>query len=160
LALVRVRRGDPGADELLDQALNLALPTSELNRIGHVAAARAELAWYRGKSADVVRETTIGLEQVGGHNAPWINGELLFWRSRVEADTPVVGAVAEPYNLLLAGDWQAAANAWEQIGTPYEQALALAEGPEEALRQALAILTRLEAGPLAEIVRKRLRERG
>ena len=160
LALVRARRGDPGADELLDQALALALPTCELNRVGRVAAARAELAWYRGKLADVARETAIGLEQVRGHNAPWINGELLFWQSRVEVEMPVAGAVAEPYRLMLAGDWQSAANAWEHIGMPYEQALALAEGSDEALRQALAILTRLGAGPLVEIVRRRLRERG
>ena len=43
---------------------------------------------------------------------------------------------------------------------PYEQALALAEGPDEALREALTILDRLGAGPLAAIVRRRLRERG
>jgi DNA-binding NarL/FixJ family response regulator len=43
---------------------------------------------------------------------------------------------------------------------PYEQALALAEGTEEALRESLAILDRLGAGPLAAIVRRRLRELG
>jgi DNA-binding CsgD family transcriptional regulator len=160
LALVRLRRGDPGADELLDQALGLALPTSELNRIGRVAAARAEQAWYGGKLADVARESAIGLAQVRGHTAPWINGELLFWQSRAEPTAPIAGAVAEPYRLMLAGDWRAAAGAWERIGMPYEQALALAEGPEDALRGALAILDRLGAGPLAAIVRRRLRERG
>jgi DNA-binding NarL/FixJ family response regulator len=43
---------------------------------------------------------------------------------------------------------------------PYEQALALAEGPEEALRQSLEILERFSAGPLAAMVRQRLRELG
>jgi DNA-binding NarL/FixJ family response regulator len=43
---------------------------------------------------------------------------------------------------------------------PYEQALALAEGDEDALRESLAILDRLGAGPLASMVRRRLRERG
>jgi DNA-binding NarL/FixJ family response regulator len=43
---------------------------------------------------------------------------------------------------------------------PYEQALALAEGPEEAQRNALAILDKLGAGPLAVIVRRRLRDGG
>src|SRR5579859_4799242 len=80
LALVRLRRGDPGANELLDQAFALAIPTCELNRIGRVAAARAEQAWYEGRSADVVRATAIGLAHVHGHTAPWINGELLFWQ--------------------------------------------------------------------------------
>jgi DNA-binding NarL/FixJ family response regulator len=43
---------------------------------------------------------------------------------------------------------------------PYERALALAEGPEEALRESLGLLEQLGAGPLGAIVRRRLRERG
>jgi hypothetical protein len=53
---------------------------------------------------------------------------------------------------MLQGDWRAAADAWAHIGMPYEHALALAEGPEQALREALAILDALGAGPLAAIV--------
>lgn len=163
IALVRLRRGDPGAHELLDQALALALPTGELNRIGRVAAARAELAWYEGRLADVAREAEVGLAEARGHTAPWIQGELLYWQSRGGSGDPAAGdagSVAEPYRLILAGDWRAAAEAWAQIGMPYEQALALAEGPEEALREALAILDRLGSGPLAAIVRQRLRQLG
>jgi DNA-binding NarL/FixJ family response regulator len=43
---------------------------------------------------------------------------------------------------------------------PYERALALAEGPEEALRESLSILEQLGAGPATAIVRRRLRELG
>jgi DNA-binding CsgD family transcriptional regulator len=160
LALVRLRRGDPGVDELLEEALTLALPTAELNRIGRVAAARAEQAWYDGRLDDVARESARGLAYVRGHRAPWINGELLFWQSRADPGISATGEVAEPYRLVLSGDWRAAARSWESIGMPYEQALALAEGPEEALRDALAILDRLGSGPLGAIVRRRLRERG
>ena len=160
LALVRIRRGDPGADELLQEALVLALPTSEVSRIARVAAARAEQAWYCGKPVDVARETATGLAHVRGHTTPWLNGELLFWQSRAQICGPVEGELAEPYQLALAGDWRATACAWERIGMPYEQALALAEGDEEALRQALVVLDGLGAGPLAAIVRRRLRERG
>jgi DNA-binding CsgD family transcriptional regulator len=159
LAVVRLRRGDPGADELLDEALSLCVPTGEVIRIARVAAARAERAWYCGRLADVARETAIGLEHTRVHNTPWLNGELLFWKSRTEA-TGIVGEVAEPYRLMLAGDWQGAATAWEQIGAPYEQALALADGTEEALRQALTILDKLGGASLATIVRRNLRDRG
>ena len=48
LARVRARRGDPGVDSLLEEAAQLALPTGELQRIGPIAAARTEVAWYRG----------------------------------------------------------------------------------------------------------------
>jgi DNA-binding CsgD family transcriptional regulator/tetratricopeptide (TPR) repeat protein len=160
LAVVRLRRGDPGADELLDEALRLSLPTSEVSRIARVAAARAEQAWYRGDLAGTARESAIGLTHVRGHTTPWLNGELWFWHSRAQPDTPSEGEVAEPYRLILAGDWRSAADAWGRIGMPYEQALALAQGPDEALREALTIADRLGAGPVAAIFRRRLRERG
>jgi len=160
LALVRLRRGDPGVDELLDEALALALPTRELNRIGRVAVARAERAWYAGRLEDVAREAALGLEHVRGHTAPWIKGELLFWQSRAQPALRLVEGAAEPYRLMLSGDWQAAAHSWEHLGMPYEQALSLADGPESALRAALVILDGLGAGPLAAMVRLRLRKLG
>src|SRR5262249_47348764 len=42
LGYVRLRRGDPGAQAVLDEARELALGTGELERIAPVAAARAE----------------------------------------------------------------------------------------------------------------------
>src|SRR5947207_7750650 len=160
LATVRLRRGDPGADELLAEALELAVPTCELNRIGRVAAARAEQAWYAGRYAEVARETELGLRHVSGHSAPWIQGELLFWQSRVQPVGPIAERIAEPYRLMLAGEWRSAAGAWARLGIPDERPLALSEGPEQARRAALAILDGLEAGPLASIVRQRLRKLG
>jgi DNA-binding CsgD family transcriptional regulator len=160
LAIVRLRRGDPGADAPLEEALALALPTSELNRIGRVTAARAERAWLCGDLDRVAREALLGLDYVRGHNAPWIKGELMFWLSRTQAIGSIPFDVAEPYRLMLTAKWREAAAIWEVIGMPYEQALALAEGPEEALREALAILDRLGASPLAAVVRRRLRDLG
>jgi DNA-binding CsgD family transcriptional regulator len=160
LALVRLRRGDPGADGLLDEALTLAEPTGELNRIGRVAAARAEQAWLNGDLERVAREAMLGLQYVAAHTAPWIKGELTFWLSRARALDPLPIDIAEPYRLMQRSEWLEAAAIWEKMGMPYEQALALAEGPEDAQRSALAILDRLGASPLAAIVRRRLRERG
>jgi DNA-binding NarL/FixJ family response regulator len=61
---------------------------------------------------------------------------------------------------MILGEWRDAARAWEAFGMPYEQALALLEGPEEALREALTILDHIGAAPLAAIARRRLRDRG
>jgi DNA-binding NarL/FixJ family response regulator len=61
---------------------------------------------------------------------------------------------------MQRSEWLEAAAIWENMGMPYEQALALAEGPEYAQHNALAILDKLGASPLAAIVRRRLRERG
>ena len=43
---------------------------------------------------------------------------------------------------------------------PYEQALALADGDEEALRNALALFERLRAQPAVTLLRQRLRKQG
>jgi DNA-binding CsgD family transcriptional regulator len=140
--------------------LTLAEPTGELNRIGRVAAARAEQAWLNADLERVAREAALGLQHVGVHTAPWIKGELTFWLSRAQAlDQPPVD-IAAPYRLMQGSEWLEAAAIWEEMGMPYEQALSLAEGPEDAQRRALAILDKLGASPLAIIVRRRLRERG
>jgi DNA-binding NarL/FixJ family response regulator len=72
----------------------------------------------------------------------------------------LAGDVAEPYALMIEGDWEAAAAAWNALALPYERALALADGPEEALIESLTILEQLGAGPLQAIVRQRLRDLG
>jgi DNA-binding NarL/FixJ family response regulator len=67
---------------------------------------------------------------------------------------------AEPYRLLLAGDWRAAAGAWHALGCPYEQAQTLALGDEEACLQALGLLDDLGARLAALRLRRQLRRRG
>ena len=61
LALVRARRGDPDVWPALDEALALAEPTGELQRMAPVAAARAEAAWLEGRQEDVAGETDVAL---------------------------------------------------------------------------------------------------
>src|SRR5262249_62278382 len=51
IALLRARRGDPGHQELLDEAWALAEPTGEVFRQWPVAAARAGAAWLSGRRA-------------------------------------------------------------------------------------------------------------
>jgi len=160
LALVRARRGDPGAVPLLDEATRLAVPTGELQRIGPVAAARAELAWYRGDLQAVRAEVAVGLSAAAGHRDQWIIGELAYWGRLADPTLEVPADLAEPFALMIEGDWESAAAAWQKHGTPYERALALADGPEPALRESLEIVERLGGGPLAAIVRQRLRDLG
>ena len=160
LALVRARRGDPGADPLLDEALRLAQPTGEMQRIGPVSAARAELAWYRGDGSRAAEEAAAGLQWLHGRSDAWITGELTYWGRRADPAFELPAGLSGPFAHMLAGEWQRAAEEWKRLGMPYERALALSAGPEPALREALALLEPLGAGPLTAIVRQRLRELG
>jgi DNA-binding CsgD family transcriptional regulator len=147
LGLVRARRQDPGARELLQEAWALAEPTGELPRIAGVAAARAEAAWLLGDDEDVDRVTAAVLPLAQSRNDLALTGELQLWRRR--AGLPVEDLPAAP------------APNWRELGCPYEAALALADAKTEApLRRALEELHALGARSAAAIVSRRLRERG
>jgi DNA-binding CsgD family transcriptional regulator len=90
-----------------------------------------------------------------------VRGELGFWAWRGGARDQLPEGAPEPYALHFAGRYRAAASAWEAIGCPYQQALALADSEgEEDLRRALEIFQSLGARPAASLVVERLRALG
>ena len=161
LALVRARRGDPEVAPLLGEAWALAQPTGELPRIAPVAIARAEAAWLAGDLAAVVTATDDAFRLALECEASWVIGELAVWRRRAGIDETMSARVAGPWARQLDGDPSRAAELWQELGCPYEAALAWADAGEEAsLRRALEQLQQLGAGAAAAIVTRRLRERG
>jgi DNA-binding CsgD family transcriptional regulator len=166
LGLVRARRGDPGAETVLDELRDLALATGELICIAPMAAARAEWRWLRGDHAGCAAEAQVGVQAAAHRHRPWYLGEVAIWLWRGGgAGTALdelddLDEVALPFALEMAGDWRGAADRWAQLGCPYEQALALLDGDEAAQREALTIFERLGARPAAEITRQRLRQAG
>ena len=71
-----------------------------------------------------------------------------------------IATLPEPHRLELTGDWARAAAAWDALGCPYDAALALLEGDEAALREALSCFSRLGARPAEAIAAQRLRRIG
>jgi DNA-binding CsgD family transcriptional regulator/tetratricopeptide (TPR) repeat protein len=155
-----VRRGDPAAATLLDEARALAAGTGELQRVAPVTSARAEAAWLAGDVEGVKREARLVTEMVKWHDDPWIHGEFTFWLWRAGGPPETDETIAAPYALQMRGDWHAAAAAWREIGCPYEEAVALADGDEAARRAALEIFDRFGAAPAAERLRQALRASG
>jgi DNA-binding CsgD family transcriptional regulator len=160
LGHIRVRRGDPDAAGALTEAYQLAMQTKEVQRIAPIVAARLEMAWLAGKFEQLVTEAQAILAMAKGDNDPWLHGEFAFWLSRAGVTQPLEKELAEPYALQIAGNWQAAAARWNELGCPYEEALALSDGDEAAQRAALAIFESLGAEPAAEKLRQRLRATG
>ena len=158
---LRARRGDPGAWEPLDEALQLAEGMAELQRLAPVAGARAEARWLAGEHDLVAGETGETLAVAIETEDPWAAGELAVWRRRAGVhEPPPEIEIAAPWALELAGDGAAAARAWSELGCPYEAALALTgAGGEEPLRRSLAELGRLGATRAAACVARMLRSR-
>ena len=102
LGRLRARRGDPDPWAPLDEALELARGTGEVQRLAPVAAARAEARWLAGESEAIAAETdaVLALEQF--HR--WAGGELYLWRGRAGIVEPF-GATSSPSR--SASSWPA-----------------------------------------------------
>lgn len=160
LGLVRVRRGDPGGEELLDEARELALPTRAVMRIGPTAAARAEAAWLRGQNDLCCEEARLGYEWARRKSDSRLAGQLAFWLWRAGGAPETSNPPATPFEHQMSGDWRRAADEWQRLGCPYEEALALADGDSFARLRSLAILDQLGAARVAAILRRNLRAEG
>lgn len=161
IALVHARRGDVAAAwPLLDEAARLA-PDDELLRSGPVAAARAEVSWLEGRDAAAIDETHRVFDLALRNKVMWVAGDLAIWRWRAGVREQLPTGIAQPYAAQVSGDWQRAARLWSDLGCPYHAALARGDADsDEPLREALDDLLRMGARPAAEIVTRRLRERG
>lgn len=160
LGHVRVRRGDPDALPLLDEALRLALPTQSFLRIAPVIVARLEAAWLAG-DVPSAGEALGALETVQSQSRfhCWMLDELSLYISvSPSGDAPPLHAA--PFSLQFAGQWRDAAEAWDALGCPYERARALADGDDNARRDALAQFEAMGASPMVARLRRELREAG
>jgi DNA-binding CsgD family transcriptional regulator/tetratricopeptide (TPR) repeat protein len=161
LAHIRTRRGDPQAEVALGEAWALGGPKQELQRIGTIAAIRAEAAWLAGDHEGVRKAVGPAYEMVCQRRDPRMKGELASWLWRVGVLTEKPADIADPYAQEISGDWRAAAFNWKRLGCPYEYACLLGwHGTETEQREALAVLDRLGAAPAAQAVRQRMRAKG
>jgi DNA-binding CsgD family transcriptional regulator/tetratricopeptide (TPR) repeat protein len=159
LGRVRVRRGDPGGLALLDEMVELAR-SHELQHGWNAICGRAEHFWLRGDPKPALVELAPAYERALDTDSEWARGEIGFWMWRTGAVDGPPERAAEPFALQMDGEWRAAADAWRDIGCPYEMAMALADGHEQAKLEALEILDSLGARPLADRIRSELRNLG
>jgi DNA-binding CsgD family transcriptional regulator/tetratricopeptide (TPR) repeat protein len=161
LGHIRIRRGDPQAEAALEEAWALGGAVQELQRVGTLAAIRAEAAWLAGDREGVLKAVGPAYEMVCKRRDPRMKGELACWLWRVGALEGQPMEIADPYAQEISGDWRAAASNWKQLGCPYEYACLLAwHGIETEQRESLGILERLGAAPAALALRKRMRAEG
>ena len=160
LALARARAGRDDYAEPLREVYETAFRIGEAQRIAPAASAACEIAWLEGDQArleqvlaeawPVVRKTpATGLREL---LIPWLpdreaaaEGELLSGPRRAEA----------------LRQWDEAAAAWDERGSPYAAALALARsGSEEGLAAAAVRFDDLGAEGAAARARALARGRG
>ena len=160
LGTIRARRGEPGVWECLDEAVGYADGAGEAQNIVPVRLERAEARWLEGDQAAAVREAELAHDSGAGCDQ-WGRGALAVWLRRTGSSRELPRGLAEPYQRQLDGDWAGAARFWRDLDCPYEAALALLDAAEEdALREALEILTGLRAAAVIRVARKKMRDLG
>jgi DNA-binding CsgD family transcriptional regulator len=165
LARLRIRRGDQDAEIPLEAARRLAAAIDEPQRAVYIAMILAEDAWQRNDAAapaaseakSLLRELHTLAARCGSH---WVAEDSALWLYMLGEPVTATAKFTEPFRAHCEGRWQSAAAAWRSLGRPYEEALALCGGDEDAQRQALEIFDRLGAAPAAARVRRQLRAGG
>lgn len=161
LGCVRVRRGDPEGWKLLDEALALAPAIGEpIGGRPPIHAARAEAAWLVGDTERARSEARAGFALADANHDPWFTAELGYWRWRTADLDELPEGTIGPFALQVEGKGEAAAGEWRARGCLYETAMALLEGDEAAVREALVVFERLGAAPAGEIASRRLHQIG
>ena len=161
LALVRGRRGDPGAHDALQGTHDVGISPEERFAIVERAAVEAELAWLEGNPREVDRVTAPLLASALNDGATDDAVHLSYWRRLAGLEANTESDVSGPYAAGVSGNWREAAAQWERRGCPYETALALSQTDDEAaLVRALEICRELGARPLAARISRELRGLG
>lgn len=162
LGRLRSRRGDADPRPLLTRVRSVMVTAEPV--VGWIIGstpALAEAAGYTGDLDQVRTVVTPALAAAAAQGEPWLLGELAYWLSRADGPAAVPARAAEPYRLQLSGRPRDSAERWQEIGCPYEAALALADTDDEGmLREALAAFDRLGARPMRDITARRLRRLG
>lgn len=161
LSKIQVRRGERGAFGAAWGAWELTARADEIQRVAPAASVLAEYLWLGGSlDGSVIDELTgvlndcleVGARPFAGSLALWL------WLGGVLDEIP--NDTWEPYEWLGRGDWQRAAEFFRSRAVPYERAVALSLGDEEAKLEALSIVDSLGALPLSALLRRELEALG
>ena len=154
------RLGRPDAREWLEELWPLVRGNDETLWLLQVAAVAAEAAWLTGDRS-LVTEEVHQIHRRGLTDNPWAHGELTAWLVRLGEDVELERELVPPYGLEISGRYVAAAQAWQDLGCPFERAVALTStGDEASMRQAFEIFTDLGSTPAASKVRQLLQAKG
>jgi DNA-binding CsgD family transcriptional regulator/tetratricopeptide (TPR) repeat protein len=170
LSRARIRLGLPEAG-VLDEARAIPAARTDVTRMAPIAIADAEAEWVGLRRAGVREQLRATLaagaseqRHVSWFNAQWTFAEPALWLAilgePVSLDDDRANDLPHAHKCHITGDWPAAAQAWQELGCPYEQAIALSHCGEAGQREALAIFDRIGAAPAARNLRRLMRASG
>jgi DNA-binding CsgD family transcriptional regulator len=170
LGRARTRLGLPEAGAL-DEARAIPAAKTDVTRMAPIAIADAEAEWLGSKRAGVRERLRAAIaagvgeqRHINWFNAKWTFAEPALWLAILGEPVPLdderANDLPQAHRYHVTGDWRAAAHAWQSLGCPYEQAIALSHCSEAEQREALTIFDRIGAAPAARNLRRAMRAQG
>ena len=159
LARLRARAGDERWREPLERVAAIAGTSRELQRLAFIAVARCEAAWLAGDPEAAAGEAERVWRARGGRRVTLVarHGRHLAGAGRRRPRSPA----GSPLRTGTRGPLDEAADAWQRLGCPFEQALALARSGEPgAVRRSVPLFEALGAEAAAARARLLLRAQG
>lgn len=160
LAVIRMRRNDPGALKLIEEAMEMSFNMGEMEKIVSISAAKAEYFWLQNKLESIADELELTYGKILPTRNPWAIGEIAYWMWKAERLKQIPKIIAKPFLLQIQGKWKEAAEIWKELNCPYEEGLALSEGDEEAMKRAIEIFEKLGASATVQLIKQKMRESG
>lgn len=125
--------------------------------LGSAYSIVAEQAWLSGSYDERMVDRAIEVMELCFERTAVPKGsEIASWLYLAGLMDSVPDDTVEPYSMIGAAKWRETAAWWADRGIPYEQAVAFSLGDTEARLEALTILDRLDAVPLASRIRSEL----
>jgi DNA-binding CsgD family transcriptional regulator/tetratricopeptide (TPR) repeat protein len=160
IGTIKMRTNQTDALPLLLEARTKAFEAMELQRILAALAALLEYEWITGQPIleKAAIEYAIGVISQGGTLRESSEFDYWLWKVRRTQipwhEVPIRYRADDPAMAIET------AATWQHLGCPYEQALFLFEGDDNAKREAIAILHRLGATAVYEKMKLGMRSEG
>ncbi|MCE7065153.1 helix-turn-helix transcriptional regulator [Dyadobacter sp. CY326] len=155
VGLLKLRRGEEGALDLLTEAKEIAFDTMELHRIVPALSALLEYEWLLGTTLVEPADLDRVVGMVKQTKKIKEDSKLYFWLQRARKDYILTEGSDNQVN-----NGNGLASHWEKAGCPYEYALTLFDGDEADMRKALHMIQELGAERVYQKLRQSMRSEG
>ena len=160
LSLVRARRDEDGALDIIAPGVAAADSLAEAEWITTTRLALAEVHWLAGRDDAAIAELH-AMRSVITEMEYVLDAQLSVWEQRLLGRARPASPAPGPWATSLAGDHAAAAVHWERLGCAYNAALSLYDSErDDDLREAITRFEALGAEAAARRTRQRMRELG
>lgn len=160
IAVMTIREGRGNVLPMLNDAKADAFKMMELQRIIPILAVMLEFEWITGQQVvddNTIEETLKLMDQMGHMHE---KSEFAYWLYKARKQIVNLPQVYEGYRFNDEATTQKAAELWEQLGCPYQQALALSEGDDEDKKKALNMINELGATAVYAKLKQEMRALG